>query len=141
MLDSGSEQAEKSVLAAIRPEDRIAVVSDILDHMKKSSLSRIQEYVMQKAIGLFLLGEHINRDRLYARVVLDGLAELTGINILINKQDNEIMQAINALEHKKILAYSEGVEMTMRIENIRTAQLVLVRNVNTPERSPFHKGW
>ena len=124
------------------PEDRLDVLDGIRERMKQEDLSPLENYVMQKAIALFLLGERVGWGNLHARVTQDGLAELTSLNISDDEKENEVVQAIESLEKKGLLHLTEETnykfDPTVHIAALRKGQTALVRSVYHFERK--HSG-
>ena len=138
MTEHGSTPSGRTDFIEAGPEDRLDVLDGIRERMKQENLSPLENYVMQKAIALFLLGERVGWGNLHARVTQDGLAELSSSNISDDEKENEVIQAIEALEKKGLLHLAEEAnyqfDPTVRIAALREGQSALVRIVYHFER-------
>lgn len=138
MTGHGSIPSEQTDFIEAGPEDRLDVLDGIRERMKQETLSPLENYVMQKAIALFLLGERVGWSNLHARVIQDRLAELSSLNISDDEKENEVIQAMASLERRGLLHLAEETnypfDPTVRIAALRKGQSALVRSVYHFER-------
>ena len=137
MANERQQQSEQPAFEKVPPEDRMNILDGMRERMKRESLTALEEYVMQKAIAIFLRGERSGWSMLYSHVVQDGLAELGEINISDNDEENEVVQAIQSLEQKGLLHFEDdkdNQDTILRINAIKDDQSVLVRSVYQFER-------
>lgn len=141
MIKNGPTKADRPALIEAKPEERMTIVDGVRERMKKVSLSFLEEYVMQKAIALFLLGERSNWVRLYARVMQDGQEELSVLQIPAQESDTEVRQVMNSLEEKELLFFEKDNEAELRIASVSDQRSCFVRSVHHPEYVHHPRGW
>lgn len=137
MTRKGSAPSVQTNFIEAGPEDRLCVLDGIRERMKQENLSPLENFVMQKAIALFLLSERVGWSELCGRVTYDGLAELPSLKISDDHNKDEVVQAIESLERRGLLHLAEEEEssgLTMRIATLRDGQRALVRSVYQFER-------
>lgn len=113
--------------------ERLLASHQMLERASRESLSVLQEYVLQKAIGLFLLGERNSWGIIHARTGIDGQSDLSPKPRLTDDGNDEVVIALAGLEEKKLLHFepedtSEGADILCYIAATRDGVDVLLRN-------------
>jgi hypothetical protein len=139
MSDTPQSDESLPLLATVEAgtADRLRILDNIRERMKQESLSSLEDFIMQKAIALFLLGERVGWTSLYSRVAIDGFNELSQLNLSDKEEENEVVQAIASLESKGLLHFEdddENRDTIMRICAISENQSFLVRSLYQHER-------
>jgi hypothetical protein len=140
MADSTSEQPE---LIEVPPNERFSAVEGILARMKQEQLTPLEEYVMQKAVVIFLTGERAGWGTLYGKIVRDALSELSPTPRYEDDESrNDFIIAINGLEGKGLLHIDDSEpDAGLRIGAIISDKSALIRSVYHFERKSDLSNW
>ncbi|MFH0770928.1 MAG: hypothetical protein V1926_06175 [Candidatus Peregrinibacteria bacterium] len=85
--------------------ERMYALEAILQRMRQESLSPVEEFAMQKAIALFLLGERVSWGILQSHVFQAARLELPDIEIA----ENIVDKAMNSLATKGLLHFEDDI--------------------------------
>lgn len=118
----------------VKAEDRLTAAQQILQRVLKEQLSTLEQYVLQKAVGLFLLGRRNSWGILHSGAAIDGQSDLSAKPKLADDDSDEVLQALTSLEQRGLLRFEaedsdiEDSDILCFIAAIRGKQTVLLKN-------------
>ena len=118
----------------VKAEDRLVAARQMLDRASNEQLSTLEQYVLQKAVGLFLLGKRNDWGALHTWAAIDGQADLPKKPYLADDDSDDVRAALMSLEQKGLLHFgpedpsSEDSDIICYVAAIRNQQIVLLKN-------------